>query len=155
MPDRASVRMVSLLSSTMTGAKPSVGSREHCEHRGKVVFDMIAVGPVIGTHHQVLEHGRAREHLAAFGHQNDAEIDAPRRRIGNDVLAVESDRAARRLLEADDQAQRGALAGGVGADQRDRFAGRHNDVDVAHDLVLGVVGAEPFDLKHAGAPGRR
>ena len=77
------------------------------------------------------------------------------RRNGADVLAVEQNRAARRLLEAGDQTHRRRLARRIGADQRNHLASVEDDVGAADDLILPVVRGEVSKLQHAGAPGTR
>ena len=77
---------------------------------------------------QVLVDAGAGEHLAAFRHQDDAKADAARlSECVADVLAVEQNCAARRLLEAGDQPHGGRLARGIGADQRNDLAGVEDD----------------------------
>ena len=49
----------------------------------------------------------------------------PRDRSCADVVAIDADDAARRVIEAQQQLKAGALAGAGGADHRDRLAAAH------------------------------
>ena len=50
-------------------------------------------------------------------------------RIGRDVDAADVDRAARRLQDAGDHAQRRRLAGAVRAEKAEQLARRHLEID--------------------------
>ena len=87
-----------------------------------VVVDAAAVRTSGGTQPQVLRHGQGTEQPAPFGRMGNAEPHDPRRRQSVDALAEEANLAGARAAKSRDRAQRGALAGAVGAKQGNDFA---------------------------------
>ena len=104
---------------------------------------------------QVLVHGEAGEHPAAFRHRGDAHLHALVRGHVVDGLAVEEDAAP----SGDEQRRQivlsmRALAGPVGADAGEDLALVDLEVDVVEGLEVLVVDAGVLDLEqaHAGVP---
>src|SRR6478736_2274950 len=77
----------------------------------EVAAELRAVTALEGAHLEVLEHGHAREELAALGRLRDAEPNDVVRRLAGDVLATKHDRAAPRMVEAVDRAEHRRLSG--------------------------------------------
>src|SRR6185295_9986880 len=69
-----------------------------------------------------------------------------------DVLAAELHLARRRLHQPGDRAQRGGLAGAVGADQRDDLALLDGERHAAQRVDAAVADLEVADLQHHDTP---
>ena len=67
--------------------------------------------------------------------------------VSRDLLALEADRALARRGQPGDRAQRGRLAGAVGADQRHDLALLHRQRDALERLDVAVVGVDVLDLE--------
>ena len=87
---------------------------------------------------KVLRHRHERKEPAALGHLHDAEVDASGRGHPRQVLAVEEHAAVAGRHQPGDHAQRGALAGGVGADEREDAARGHVEGDAEERLQIAV-----------------
>ena len=73
-----------------------------------------------------------------------------------DVLAVQEKRAFRRVVEAQDEAEQGALAGAARADEGDHLARPDRGRDVAqHDLPVAIAEADPVERERARLHGQR
>src|SRR2546430_13533506 len=72
-------------------------------------------------------------------------------RIALLVVSADADRPPRRPDDAREAAQRRGLAGAVGADQPEHFAGRHAERQVADRRDAAVRLREPLDLDHRAA----
>ena len=135
-------------------AKP-VEIREEREHPSQPLAAP-RVLPVHG-HAQVLLDRQRREDPLALGNEAYPE---PRDVIGRhplDRLALEADRALRRVQEPHDAAHGGGLAGSVAPQQhRDRVP-LHADRHTLEDVVLADIRVDVFDLEDglAHASGRR
>src|SRR6266511_2465018 len=105
-----------------------------------------------GAELQVLEHGELRPQLAALGHLADPEPRSLVRRHLGQRLALEEDLAPGGRQDARDGAQRGRLAGPVGADQRDHLALVDRQAHAAQRLGVAVVDVDVADLEHATLP---
>src|SRR3989442_15696999 len=101
-------------------------------HRERHVFE----GGELGINAGDLE--RARQALAR----------ALRRREGGDVLAREADAAGVGTQVAGELADQRGLAGAVGADDSERLAFLHLEIDVVRGAQRAEVLAKAFDLKH-------
>ena len=98
-----------------------------------------AEGDVLGDRH-------VREQRVALEHH--AGIAPPRRQV-RDVAPAEADRAAGRLDEAGDHAQRRRLAAAGGAEQHHELAVRDIESDVAHGADVAVALGEAIELEAA------
>ena len=109
---------------------------------------------------------RAAEQERLLGHDPHLRAQRGRRHVAQ-VVAVDEDAAGGRVVEARDELGQRRLAGAGRADQRDRLAGRHGQVDVAQRLALAVgeddvierdLAAQPRQLvrrrRRGRAPGR-
>src|SRR5437763_7028080 len=96
-----------------------------------------------------------RRVLAPAWHTGDSELRDPVGRERGEIPAFESDAAGGQLHEAGDRAQRRALSRAVGAEEADRFAFRHLDVDAANRGDLRVRGAHTLELDHRAYPDPR
>ena len=77
----------------------------------------------------------------------DAKLDDRARAQPRDRLAVEEDRAGARRDKTGDRAQRGRLAGPVGAQQRDDGAFVDRERDAAQGLDLAETDPQVSDLE--------
>jgi hypothetical protein len=75
------------------------------------------------AHLEVLLHTHARKDAPAFGRLADAHLHDAVRRHAIDALSIEQHFAVARPDDARDGAQRGRLAGTVGANQGDNLTG--------------------------------
>jgi len=70
------------------------------------------------------------------------------RRQRRQIDAGEADAAGAKLHQARDRAQRGALAGAVGAQEADGFAFTDLDTDIGDRGHRSVTGADAAELEH-------
>src|SRR5206468_7683137 len=87
---------------------------------------------------QVLLDREAREQSAALGHHRDALADDLMRRERADRAPAELDHVGGAAKRAGDSAQKGGLAGAVGADDGDRLALLDRHVYVEERLEIAV-----------------
>src|SRR2546425_4558477 len=99
---------------------------------------------------EVFQHAHAREDVAALRRLRDAEADDAVGAQGIEARAVEAHGAVPRPHEAEDRAQRGGLAGAVGADQRDDLAALDGQRQPAQGPDAAVVGVDVGELEHGG-----
>src|SRR6218665_1841736 len=102
-------------------------------------------------HLHVLDHG---ERGKSFGDlEGAAHALAPdlARLAAHELVAVERDRALVGLELAVDHVEGGRLAGAVGADEREQFAGRQLEADAVHGLHAAEGFAEVGDFEEAHA----
>ena len=87
----------------------------------------------------------------ALEHHREAAL---RRRLVDDVDAVDQDGAAGRVLEPGDQAEQRRLSAAGRADEDDERAVLHDEVDALDDLHVaeGLLDALEFDLAHDPSP---
>ena len=104
------------------------------EHAG----DRAGVAAQMRADRDVLQHGHVGHQLDVLEGPGDAELCHLLRRRVVDLLAEHRDRAAGGGQHAGDQVEGRALAGAVGADQRDDLAG----LDVEGNVVDGDHAAE-------------
>jgi hypothetical protein len=81
---------------------------------------------------------RVVEQHGVLRHHADHVAQRALRHVG-DVLAVDGDAALLRLVEAEDEARQGGLAGARGADDGHRLARRHLEADALEDLAARIV----------------
>src|SRR5207244_10832038 len=93
------------------------------------------------------EHGHTREEPAALRRLRDPAPDDRVRRGCGDVVALEADPAAPRMVEAVDRAQRGGLPGAVRAEQRDDLSLAAVDRDSLEGVNRTVVGVDVLELE--------
>ena len=119
----------------------AVGKAHRVEHGRSLAHGLAACaaeeprgegrGRAFKTEHDIGEHSHMREHRVALKHH--AAIGAA---FGFERLAIEQDRAARRCLLTEDQAQEAGLTRARGADDREERTLGHFEVDLfEHDLV--------------------
>src|SRR5262245_31141114 len=113
-----------------------------------VAPDLVAVAADVGSHHEVLVYGHVWEHAAALGAVGDASRQDVRRIEGMDLAARERDAPGCRAQQAGDRAQRGRLAGTVGADQAHELALAHLEIEPAEDLHRAIRGVHGFETQH-------
>ncbi|HEY8858910.1 MAG TPA: hypothetical protein VIM27_05610, partial [Gaiellales bacterium] len=109
--------------------RPALGDRldsDQLEH----LLDRQGVGVQAGHHREQLAHGEIAYELPGLEHRADRAVHD---RLGGRP-AEERDRAAVRSRQAEQHVDRRRLAGAVRAEQRDRLARCHRDVDAAHGL---------------------
>ena len=99
----------------------------------------------------MLGHGQAVEDPPVMRHMHDAAAHPRGRGYAREVAAVHPDRAGHRLEQARDRAERGGLAGAVGAQQGNHLAGGHGERQVAHHRRAVVGGAQAFEFERGGA----
>src|SRR5450631_1596187 len=87
--------------------------------------------------------------VPALRHMRDAEADDVLGRAAGERGAVEFDRAGRAHHVAD-RAQRGGLAGAVGAEQRGQASFIEGELKTVKRLNLTVIGPEIPDVEHRG-----
>src|SRR6266511_2361682 len=108
---------------------------------------VVAVGALERPHQQVLEHAHPRKEPTAFRRLRDAALDDVVRRVGRDVLALEADPPAARVVEAVDRPQCRRLAGTVRSDQRHDLALADRDRDSLERLDRPVEGVDVLELE--------
>ena len=106
-------------------------------------------------HHNVVEHGHAREELQVLeGARHSAAYDLMRPEP-LDRRAAQSHVAIVRLEESGEQVEGGGLAGAVGADQTDDPAAPQLDFEAGDGEDAAEAAREPFARDRDGAIGRR
>ena len=105
-----------------------------------------AVAAQIGPHVEVLLDRHVREHPPPFRTMRDAERDDLACRAARDVPALEHQLAAGGRQDTGDGAQRRALAGAVGADQRDELARLDGQRNALQRLYLAIAANEITNL---------
>ena len=91
------------------------------------------------------------EHGSFFGDEAESASDTSMERSGEGSI-LEVDVPSRGEHPGDGE-HGGGLAGTVGPEQRDEFAGRDLQVDAVHDGDVAVTGGEALDVEHqAGVP---
>jgi hypothetical protein len=128
----------------MTGASPSESSREQRVDLIEAVGGASAGAAGEGAHFEVLLHAHLGEQLAPFRHQHKAARGLGMGRQRGHILAGEPYASLERRDAAHDGAQRGGLAGAIGADQRGDRAGGGRKRDAPQDLNFAVAGLERF-----------
>src|SRR5439155_20026930 len=85
---------------------------------------------------------QAREETAALGNMRQAQAGNVLWSRAGDVVAPKRDATRARSDDARDRAQRGRLAGAVGADACHHLAGLNREIDVTDHLKVGVAGGQ-------------
>src|SRR3546814_8080104 len=88
------------------------------------------------------------EHRRFLRQGAHAQARAGVHRLGGDVATVEHDLALVGGHEADDHVETGGLAGAVGPEQADDFAGVEGQAEIAHDLARAVALAQSLGYEH-------
>src|SRR5690606_22031474 len=128
---------------------------EELHHALDALLDAGGVAAAVrpGAHAQVLGNGEPREDVPSLEHVRDAEPGDAMRRLGEQRLALEAHLAAvPALAQPGDAAQQGALAVGVGSDQRHDLVALGPQRDAVEDLDRAVAGMKAPDLKHGPTP---
>ena len=119
-----------------------------------VLVDAVLVGTRISAQAQVLHHGQMRQDATAFRRKRDApphhllglEADEGDRFVA--FLAGQRDLAADILVQAGDGTDDTALAGAVGAHQRDDAAALDVQADTLHGFDAAVTNVKIPDFQH-------
>jgi len=98
---------------------------------------------IAGEHDEVFGAGEIRVEAVELGHH--AHAGAGFAGLFGHRQAAQTDAAAAGPGQAEGAAQGGGLAGAVGAEQREAFAGTQFQVDAAHDFLCVGATAEAFD----------
>jgi hypothetical protein len=94
---------------------------------------------------EVFLNRQRRKYLPPLGDLTDAKIaDAVARQAG-DVGTLETDASGTRLLDAGDRTDQARLAGPVGTDDRDQFAGVNGERHIVERLCVAVVEMQVLD----------
>src|SRR6058998_1449062 len=129
----------------------------------EVLVHGATVAPNVRAHLEVLPDGEVGEDATSLGTVGDAGREDVRGLGAVDRAPVEHDAPARGGEQAGNRAQRGRLAGAVGADHADEFAGVHDQIEAPEDRHGTVRGVEVFEAEQRSAvrhgrrrtPGRR
>ena len=141
------------------GALPDTAAQngEVAEGAVEVGADADRVAPGVGAEQEVLLHGHVAEDFAAFGHLGDPGLDDGVGGPAVDALAAEADLAGGGRQQAGDDVERGALAGAVGAQQRDDAALGHAKANAGERLDAAIAGADAVEfeqVRHGRLPDR-
>mmetsp|Transcript_5849 Transcript_5849/g.22958 ORF Transcript_5849/g.22958 Transcript_5849/m.22958 type:complete len:216 (-) Transcript_5849:50-697(-) len=112
------------------------------------------LGPPAAEQQVVFDAHRA-EQLALLGHQGQARHHALFQRQAGDVLAGEAQGRAARRDQAHQRAEQRALAGAVGADDRDDAVLGHRKAQAVQHLGAAIAGVQVDHLEergHSSAP---
>ena len=93
----------------------------------------------------------AEEPVDRGGLSREPDAAAHRRRVGDDVQAVDARGAGRRLGECGEDADRGGLARAVVAEQPEDRAGRHVEIEVAQRPQIAVALAQLLGDDRSGS----
>ena len=96
----------------------------------------------------VVGHGQLAEYRRFLRQIAHALLGAGIHRVAGDVLAVEHDAASVSRNQADDHVEAGGLAGTVGAQQADHFAGVEGQPEILDDFALLVLLAQALGDEH-------
>src|SRR5450759_2277518 len=96
----------------------------------------------IAAHVEVLTYAQRLEDVLELRHITDALPRQLGQRQARHVLPVQLDPAAHQSGDAENRLQQRALAGSVGADNRDDLTRLDVDVDVVHDRSIAVAGRQ-------------
>ena len=99
-------------------------------------------GVTMPADQQIAQHGRVLEQFDVLERAGDAEAGDLVRRLLGDVLVIEEDLARRRRVDPRDQVEDRALAGAIGADDREDLALLHGEADRIDRLEAAEVQRE-------------
>ena len=144
---RDSARAIASICCSPPDSSPAFRSFSGAQ-RGEVRERAVEVGRGDAVEPEVLGHRQPEEQPPVGRHVGDAHPRPRGRRDPGQVAARQLHGPGPVLQQAGDRAQRGRLAGPVGAEQRDHLAATHGERKIAHDRSAVVRDAQIVKIKY-------